>query len=335
MKRFASIEDAAVASVDLRPSAGKAGLLREESRGALRGCALAIGNFDGVHLGHQALFRMARERAPLAAALTFEPHPAAVLNPKLAPHRLTTPERKLELIAEAELDAAVVQPFDAAFAAIPAREFVDRLLLGELGAAEVVVGDDFSFGRKREGRVAELGEWLRAGGARLSVVPKVEVDGLPVSSTRIRELVLEGRVDAAARLLGRPFDVDGEVVAGMGRGRGLGFPTANVAPQGEMLPANGVYAVRAHLPAGVLPGAANLGRKPTFGEGGAQTLEVHLIGYAGASLLGARLRIEFLARLRDEMRFPSLAALTEQIGKDVAEAARVASGFGRANRPSP
>ncbi|HUB06478.1 MAG TPA: riboflavin biosynthesis protein RibF [Myxococcales bacterium] len=297
-----------------------------EARGRIRGCALAIGNFDGVHLGHQALFRAARQHAALAAALTFEPHPGAVLNPSMAPRRLTTPEQKLQLLAAGGLDAVVVQPFDAAFAAIPAREFVDRLLLGELGVAAVVVSDDFSFGRKREGRVAQLDEWLSAGGARLVLVPKVEVDGLPVSSTRIRELVLEGRVDAAARLLGRPFDVEGTVVTGMGRGRGLGFPTANIAPLGEMLPANGVYAVRAYFPGGSLAGAANLGRKPTFGEGGAQTLEVHLIGYAGPSLVGAPMRVAFVARLRDEMRFPSLAALTEQIGKDVAEAARRAGG---------
>ncbi len=296
----------------------------EGARGALRGCALAIGNFDGVHLGHQALFRAA-EAAGVAAALTFEPHPGTVINPRFAPRRLTTPERKLELLEAAGLEAAVVQPFDARFAAIPAREFVERLLLAELGVAAVVVGDDFSFGRKREGRVAQLGEWLRAGGARLVIVPKVEVDGLPVSSTRIRELVLEGRVDAAARLLGRPFDVDGVVESGMGRGRSLGFPTANIAPLGEMLPANGVYAVRASLlrpGGGEYLGAANLGRKPTFGEDGTQTLEVHLLGYDGSSLLGTRMRVGFVARLRDEMRFPSLAALTEQIGKDVAEAAR-------------
>ena len=136
--------------------------------------------------------------------------------------------------------------------------------------------------------------------------------------------MLEGRVEAAARLLGRPFDLDGTVVSGMGRGLALGFPTANVASSGEMMPLNGVYAVRARCPQGEFAGAANLGRKPTFGEGAPLTLEVHLIGYTGPSLLGVQMRVGFVARLRDEMRFPSLEALVEQIGRDVSEAARLA-----------
>ncbi len=300
----------------------------EGARGQLPGCALAIGNFDGVHLGHQRLFAVVREsaaaRGGAAAALTFEPHPGKVLGPKVAPRLLTTPQRKLELIDAAGLAAAVVQPFDLAFAAVPARDFVDRLLLDALQVREVAVGEDFSFGQRREGRVAQLAEWLGARGAKLTLVPKVEVDGLPISSTRIRELVLEGRVEDAARLLGRPFDLDGTVVPGMGRGKTLGFPTANVAPSGEVLPLSGVYAVRARCPRGEFAGAANLGRKPTFGEGAPLTLEVHLIGYTGPSLLGAAMRVGFVARLRDEMRFPSLAALVEQIGRDVSAAARLA-----------
>lgn len=304
----------------------------EEARGRLRGCTLAIGNFDGVHLGHQRLLAVAREGAARSggpsAALTFEPHPGKILGPAVAPRLLTTGARKLELILAAGLDAVIVQPFDLAFAAIPAKDFVDRLLVEGLEIREVVVGDDFTFGRQREGRVAQLAEWLAARGAQLTQVPKVEVDGLPISSTRIRELVLEGRVEAAATLLGRPFDVDGTVVAGFGRGRTLGFPTANVAPPSGVLPGNGVYAVWAQGPQGEFAGAANLGRKPTFGEGTPVTLEVHLIGYHGPSLLGSRLRVGFVARLRDEMRFPSLAALVEQIGRDVAEA-------GRRARPPP
>ncbi len=298
----------------------------EAARGRLDGCAVAIGNFDGVHLGHAALLSTAREagraRGRPAAALTFEPHPGRILFPKVAPRRLTTPARKLELLEAAGLDAVVVQPFDRDFAAVPAHTFVERLLLGDLRAAEVVVGEDFTFGRAREGRPEDLIAYLREGGARAIVVPKVEREGTPISSTRIRELVLEGRVEAAAALLGRPFDLDGIVVAGMGRGRTLGFPTANVRPGGEIVPAVGVYAVRARCPAGTFTGAANLGRRPTFGEGGAEALEVHLVGYPGASLLGAPVRVAFLARLRDEMRFPSAEALARQIRADVEAAVR-------------
>ncbi|MHB1845930.1 MAG: bifunctional riboflavin kinase/FAD synthetase [Deltaproteobacteria bacterium] len=301
----------------------------DEARGQVDGCALAIGNFDGAHLGHQALFaearRLSRELGGPAAALTFEPHPGKVLGPKVAPRLLTTLERKLELLAEAGLDAVVVQPFDAAFAGLSAEAFVQALLLSTLHARGVVVGEDFSFGQGRRGRVEQLRAWLPPGGARVSVVPKVELDGAPVSSTRIRELVLEGRVGAAARMLARPFDVDGAVVTGMGRGRGLGFPTANVMPTGELLPANGVYAVWAHSAQGDFPAAANLGRKPTFGEDLGQTLEVHLIGYRGKeSLVGSAMRVAFVERLRDEQRFPSVDALTAQIGKDVALAAQLA-----------
>jgi riboflavin kinase/FMN adenylyltransferase len=242
----------------------------------------------------------------------------------MAPRLLTHLDRKLALLAEAGLDVAVVQPFDADFARVSARDFVDLLLLGKLAVKDVVVGPDFSFGRDRVGRTEQLKLWLEAGGATLSVVPTVEVDGLVVSSSRIRELVLEGRVEAAARLLGRPYDLEGTVVRGVGRGRTLGFPTANVVPANEVIPPNGVYAVRALTPVGVFAGAANLGRKPTFGEGLPFAVEVHLIGYGGDDLVGEQLRVVFLKRLREEMRFPSAAALVEQIGRDVAVARKLA-----------
>jgi len=250
-----------------------------------------------------------------------------VLSPSLAPHLLTTLDRKLELLAEAGLQAAIVQTFDAEFAALDAERFAREDLHTALGARAIAVGPDFSFGQGRSGNVERLRAWLGPDGTTVAVVPKVEVDGLPVSSTRIRELVLEGRVSAAARLMGRPYDIDGQVVPGMGRGRTIGWPTANVAPAGELLPAIGVYAVRAQGSFGDLPGAANLGRKPTFGEGHPVTVEVHLIGWEGAekpSLTGAVVRVKFIERLRAELRFPSVEALIAQIGKDVVEAKRLA-----------
>ena len=301
-----------------------------EAAGKLGPTAVAIGNFDGVHLGHQALFKVARDAASsfggASVGLTFEPHPGKILSPSLAPRLLTTLDRKLELLAEAGLQAAIVQPFDAAFASLEGERFARDCLLGALGARAIAVGPDFAFGKDRDGNVERLRAWLGSG-VIVSVVPKVEVDGLPVSSTRIRELVLEGRVSAAARLMGRPYDIEGQVVTGMGRGRTIGWPTANVAPAGELLPAIGVYAVRAQGPFGDLPGAANLGRKPTFGDGQPVTVEVQLIDYdeiGKASLTGQIVRVKFLERLRAEMRFPSIEALTAQIGQDVVEARRIA-----------
>src|SRR5690242_6469644 len=220
----------------------------EEARlaGALRGGAVAIGNFDGVHLGHRRLVAVARERAgsrgARAGVLTFEPHPVRVLRPELAPPLLTALPRKLELLAGLGVDAAVVQPFDRAYAATAASEFVARDLAARLGVADVVVGYDFTAGRERA-RVDTLRPLLAAHGIAVHVVEPVTADGLVVSSTKIREFLLEGNVEGAALLLARPYDVDGVVARGAGRGRGFGFATANVDTD-ALLPANGVYAVR-------------------------------------------------------------------------------------------
>jgi riboflavin kinase/FMN adenylyltransferase len=304
---------------------------------ALRGCAVAVGNFDGVHLGHRRLFEVARElawaRGAPAAALTFEPHPVRVLRPQLAPPLLTPLARKLELLAGCGLDAAVVQPFDLAYAGTDATEFVARDLVGHLGARDVVVGQDFTAGKGRT-RVDRLRELLAAHGARLSVVEPVAWEGLVVSSTKIRELLLEGNVEAAAQLLTRPHDVEGTVERGAGRGRSLGFATANLHPE-AMLPANGVYAVRAWLrpesPSAqseglAFAGVANVGVKPTVQRAGPVVLEAHLFDAGGRDLYGERLRVAFVARLRDERRFPSLEALRAQIAADAALARSILAG---------
>ena len=306
--------------------------------GPLRGCAVAIGNFDGVHLGHQRLFEAARARArrrgQRAAALTFEPHPARVLRPELAPPLLTPLERKLELMDGCGLDAVVVQPFDAAWARTGARTFVERDLCGHLGAAEVVVGYDFTAGHERA-RADALGEMLRACGIALEVVQPVTAEGLTVSSTKIREFLLEGRADAASLLLGRPHDVEGVAGRGAGRGRAFGFPTANLRPE-AMLPANGVYAVWVRLGAPVgeggvtgtwdatrWDGVCNVGVKPTVEEGAPVTAEAHLLEFDGRDLHGYPVRIAFIARLREERRFPSVDELRAQIGRDVERAREI------------
>ncbi len=305
---------------------------------ALRGCAVAIGTFDGVHLGHRRLFETARARAARhgarAVALTFEPHPARVLRPELAPPLLTPLERKLELMAGCGLDAAVVQPFDLGWAQTGARTFVERDLCGHLGAADVVVGYDFTAGHERA-RVEALREMLLACGVSLNVIQPVTAEGLTVSSTKIREFLLEGRVDAAALLLGRPHDVDGVAERGAGRGRAFGFPTANLRPAG-MLPANGVYAARVRLGVPVGEGGVtgardatgwdavcNVGVKPTVEEGAPVTAEAHLLDFDGRALHGQRVRLAFIERLRDERRFPSAEDLKAQIARDVERAREV------------
>jgi riboflavin kinase / FMN adenylyltransferase len=295
--------------------------------GALRGCAVALGNFDGVHLGHQRLLALARERARSrrapAAVLTFEPHPVRVLRPQLAPPLLTPLPRKLELLAEEGM-AVVVQPFDLEYAASPAALFVARDLAGALAAGDVVVGYDFTAGHERA-RVGALRPLLARHGILLHVVEPVSADGLVVSSTKIREFLLEGNVEAAALLLTRPYDLDGTVVRGAGRGRGFGFATANVETA-ALLPANGVYVVRVTVggdPPGrgtVHGGVCNVGVKPTVETGASVVAEAHLLEFDGRDLYGERVRVAFLARIRDERRFASVDALRAQIAADVARA---------------
>lgn len=303
--------------------------IEEAAYGPLRGGAIAIGNFDGVHVGHQALLRKARElagaRGAPAAALTFDPHPVRVLRPGLAPPLLTGIGRRLELLAGHGLDAAVVQPFSAEWAATPAADFVDRELVDRLGVAEVVVGWDFTAGHERA-RVDVLGGLLAGRGIELHVVPPVALDGLLVSSTKIREFLLEGKVEAASLLMGRHHDVDGVVARGAGRGRGFGFATANVRTDG-LLPANGVYVVRAAVGGGAgFDGAAlhggvcNVGVKPTVEAGASVTAEAHLFDFDGRDLYGEPIRVAFLTRLRDERRFGSIDALKAQIAADAARA---------------
>lgn len=293
----------------------------------LRRPVVAIGNFDGVHLGHERLFEVTRARAAAvggeAVVLTFEPHPAKLLAPALAPPLLTTPEQKLERIAACGIEVCVVLPFTRELAAQSPDEFVRGIIVDGLGAREVVVGYDFTYGHKRAGNV----DTLRTEGTRLGfavhVVPPVTVEGIVASSTKIREFVHEGNVTGARLLLGRPYAVDGRVVRGAGRGRPLGVPTANVATENELLPRPGVYAARV----GILDGSGarlgavvNLGTNPTFVADGRLSLEAHLLDWEG-DLYDRRVRVEFLAWLRPEERFPGPEALVAQIRRDI-EAAR-------------
>lgn len=294
-----------------------------QAQGELEGCAVALGSFDGVHRGHQALFAEAIARAHTrgarAVAATFEPHPGKVLFPDLAPKLLTPPARKLELLEACGLDAVVLQPFDKAYAAVSPGAFLERDLFGPLAPGDIVVGPDFTYGKARAGTVASLAEACRARAVGFAQVPAVTCDGgAVVSSSKVREFVAEGRVGAAARMLGRPFDLVGAVSRGLGRGRTIGFPTANIHAENEVRPGMGVYAVRAFFGKEVHPGAANIGRKPTFGEDEV-TIEVHLLDWQG-DLYGVRLAVEFVERLRGEQRFSGVDALKSAIAADCAHA---------------
>jgi riboflavin kinase/FMN adenylyltransferase len=304
------------------------------ARGRVDGCAVALGNFDGVHWGHQALFSraiaVARAHSALAIAATFAPHPGKVLAPALAPKLLTPQNRKLELLEALGLDAAVVQPFDRAYASLPADDFLARDLFGALAPRHVVVGPDFTYGRARAGTAHSLRIACEQRGVGFTRVEPVACDGVVVSSTKIRELVLEGRIEAAARLLGRPYDLAGTVIRGRGRGRRLGFPTANILVENELLPALGVYAVRVCSETEVWGGAANVGRNLTFGEEEI-SVEVNLFGFSG-ELYGAHLAIELLERLRGEQRFDSAEALSNQISADCQRAQAIVA---RAPPPGP
>jgi len=285
---------------------------------------LAIGVFDGVHLGHRALIahlaRGARQAAATAVAATFDPLPIQVLAPGAPASALSDVSDRVKLLRDAGADRVVVFRFDPAFANLSADGFIDRVR-GACDVRRIVVGPDFHFGRRAEGDV----EKLRALGQRIGfvvdVVSPIEVDGAIVSSTRIRNLLLAGDVEAAARLLGRPYSLRGRVVHGAKRGRALGFPTINLAlPKERLLPRDGIYAMWAEMGEGRFKAAASLGVRPTFG-GGERVLEAYLLDYSG-ELYGEEVEVAFVKRLRDEIAFASPAELSAQIARDVEETRR-------------
>jgi riboflavin kinase/FMN adenylyltransferase len=294
--------------------------------------AVAIGNFDGVHRGHQALVAVAvrdgRQAGGEAVVLTFDPHPSRVLAPDRSPRALMTVEQKAEILDGLGVDVLAVLPFTAELSREAPEAFVEKVIGGCLGAQTVVVGTGFRFGHRRAGDLARL-EGLGARlGFRVHGVPPVVHEGEPISSTRIREALSRGDVAAAGALLGRPFFVDGVVTEGDGRGRGLGFPTANLALRNETLPGLGVYACRCRRLDGAgepraCGAVVNVGRRPTFG-GGHVGVEAHLLDFEG-DLYGASLRVAFVERLREEQRFSGPEALVAQIARDVARARELLS----------
>ncbi|HXG88594.1 MAG TPA: bifunctional riboflavin kinase/FAD synthetase [Vicinamibacterales bacterium] len=289
---------------------------------------LALGNFDGLHRGHTKIIervrRVTAERGGTSLVLTFDPHPPRIVRPDKAPLLLMTLEQKLEALAKAGIQGAAIVRFTPELSRWEPEQFVKSVLVDWLRVAEVWVGADFLFGRDRSGNFSLLRTLGAQYGFRTEKIDPVRYKEFVVSSTRIRRLVAEGRVDEAGALLGHHFFIDGTVVKGAGRGRELGVPTANIDTRNELVPPHGVYATTATLAGVVHPSVTNIGLRPTFDDAPGTTIEVHLLGVGvDRDLYGQPVRLGFVQRLRDERRFPDVDALKAQIDADLRRARRL------------
>lgn len=284
---------------------------------------ITVGNFDGVHIGHQALFHTVVEKAHniggTAVAMTFDPHPMKVLAPEGQPAKITLAEQKAELIAKTGMDVLICIPFTKSFSSITARSFIEDLMIKKIGMRAIVVGRDYSFGRNREGDLDMLQRMAADLDFEVIVVDWIQgANGKAqrISSTQIRELVMDGQMEEAKRMLGRYYQIRGIVAGGRNRGgRLLGFPTANINLQDELCPKQGIYAVTIEHNGTSYQGVANIGYSPTFDDH-LFTIEVHILDF-NKDIYSDRIRVNFIRRLRDEIKFESIEALSTQIEKDV------------------
>jgi len=292
---------------------------------ACRKAVVSIGNFDGVHCGHQRLLERVRlraaERGVPAVALTFNPHPLSILRPSAFQPLLTTPALRSRLLLRHGAEHVVVLRTTQDLLALTAAEFFERILIGGFAASGLVEGPNFGFGRDREGDVGTLARFCAAAGMFLEVVQPLEMDGAIVSSSRVRGALLAGDVAAARRWLGRPYRLSGTVVMGQQRGRSLGFPTANLSGLGVLVPADGVYAGSGWVADRPFPAAIHIGPNPTFGEN-VHKVEVHLLNFAG-ELYGQEMAADFLARLRDTRSFSGPEELRRQLATDAKSALEI------------
>jgi riboflavin kinase/FMN adenylyltransferase len=292
----------------------------------LKGAFVTIGNFDGVHLGHRFIFRRLVEQAHRdgrpAVAISFDPHPKMVLHPERRPfYLISTLEEKSRLLADLGIDAFILIPFSVEYARTTAEEFVREILWERLRIRRILIGHDYTFGRGREGNEALLAEAGRRMGFDLEVIEAHCVGDTVISSTKIREALLAGEVGFAATLLGRPYNLGGPVVSGDHRGAQLGFPTANIDPEKELVPARGVYAVRVLRQGKSHDGVLNIGFNPTF-DGHKRSVEVFIFDFQ-KDIYGESLEILFIDRIRDEVRFESVGQLVAQIGRDIDRAREI------------
>ncbi|PIQ98064.1 MAG: riboflavin biosynthesis protein RibF [Nitrospinae bacterium CG11_big_fil_rev_8_21_14_0_20_56_8] len=286
---------------------------------------VAIGNFDGVHTGHQMIFRktadLARAHSGTSIAFTFEPHPLKIIAPEKVPPLLTNFRKKMELIEVCGIDMVVCADFNRRFADQHPRDFAKNVLAGRVGVKEIVVGFDYAFGKGREGTVDYLKKMGEEFGFIIHVMEPIKVDGNLVSSSYVRELIEEGDMETAARFLGRPYSLIGPVVPGYKTGQTIGFPTANIDTSKVKIPRTGVYAVRACLHNRVLDGAVNVGFNPTFNRD-TLSVEVHLFDFR-EDIYGREIEVEFIRRIRDEKQFNSREELIVQIEKDIETARNI------------
>ncbi len=292
----------------------------------LKNPVLTIGNFDGVHKGHLALFNKVKERAQAieghSVVMTFEPHPLKVMKPGNGPPLITPTRQKLKLISDAGVDVILCLPFSRQFAAVTAQDFVQDILLHKIGIKEIVVGYDYTFGYKRHGDVSLLKAMGKELGFKVHVVGPIHVDEALVSSTSIRNLVHEGKLADAKKFLGRDYQICGTVVKGQNRGgRLLGCPTANLNLIDELIPRGGVYAVTVIMDGKHYKGVTNIGFNPTFGNN-ALSVETHLLDFTG-DMLGKTVKINFIERLRDEKTFNGVEDLSNQIALDIEQASEI------------
>ncbi len=292
-----------------------------------RGAVLTIGNFDGVHVGHQAILKYVVERADrlgaVGAAMTLDPHPIKLLRPRMAPKLLSTLDQRLELIGRTGIEVALVVPFTHRLARMPAESFVKEVLVERLGIREVYIGANFRFGADRGGDVALLERMGAELGFKAAASPIVELEGGVVSSTKVRQAVSDGEMVEAEAMLDRHHFIDGSVLEGKRLGRKLGFPTLNIEVENEIEPANGVYVTAVHIPSfgRTFASVTNVGTRPTVYENSILTIETHLLDFM-ADVYRESVRLYFIKRLRDEVSFPSTVQLMAQIQKDV-EASRL------------
>ncbi len=291
---------------------------------------LTMGNFDGIHLGHQALLERviqdAKERSGCSVVLTFEPHPLSVLAPERAPKLILTHKDKMRLLQSFGVDVVIIQEFNAAFANIEPQDFVRSYLIDQLRLHKIWVGRDVRFGRRRKGRVEDMVLWSREGGFEVGIVEPIKFGDVRVSSSRIRELIGRGDVVEAGRFLGRYHFVSGRVTPGQRRGRQLGFPTANISPRTEVIPPNGIYATLLEAGGRGWKSVTSIGVNPTFGDG-PRTIETYIFDF-NEELYGQSVRLSFVSRIRDEKKFASPELLIEQIKEDVLSAQRILDGVG-------
>jgi riboflavin kinase/FMN adenylyltransferase len=294
----------------------------------LVGSVVTLGNFDGIHLGHQALIAGAvsdsKKLALPSVVLTFEPHPLSVLAPDRAPKLILAHKDKMQLLQTFGVDIVAVQHFDLAFAALSAEDFVRDLLVRRLKARKIWVGKDLRFGQGRSGEVEDLRRWGRELGFEVAVVEPILVDGNRVSSSRIREFLRDGRVDAVKTMLGRYHFISGRVVEGHRRGKDLGFPTANLSSRAEVLPLDGIYATLFRLGPRVLQSVSSVGLNPTFGAG-PRTVESFIMGF-DENIYGEAAQLSFVKRIRNEIKFSSVSDLVAQIRNDVRDAEAILHG---------